>query len=142
MAKAEKVNKSKAVRDYLEAHPGTANKEVAEALTKKGITIKADYVATIKANMKATQAQRKAAKAQAAAPEMATATAAIVSEKPAKPSDTLTLEHVKAVAKTMKDIGGFGPLNNLLGTIKEVGGVKKFKDLMEAMSVEPDDIRF
>jgi hypothetical protein len=66
-----------------------------------------------------------------------------VAEKPAKPGDTLTLEHVKAVAKTVKDIGGFNRLSELLGTIKEVGGMKKFKDLMEAMVVpEADDIKF
>jgi hypothetical protein len=61
-------------------------------------------------------------------------------EKPAK--DMLTLEHVKAVATTAKAIGGFDRLSELLGVIKEVGGMKKFKDLMEAMSAEPDDIRF
>jgi uncharacterized Zn finger protein (UPF0148 family) len=51
-----------------------------------------------------------------------------------KPASTVTLEHVKAVAQTMKDIGGFNRLSELLGTIKEVGGMKKFKDLMEAMA--------
>ena len=67
------------------------------------------------------------------------ATAAV--EVPAtKPANTVTLEHVKAVAKTIKDIGGFGRLNELLGVVKEVGGLKKFKDLMEAMVVpEPDE---
>jgi len=35
----------------------------------------------------------------------------------------------------VKDIGGFGRLNDLLGVIKEVGGVKKFRDLMEALAV-------
>jgi hypothetical protein len=64
-------------------------------------------------------------------------------EKAAKASATVTLEHVKAVAQTVKDLGGFTPINELLGLIKEVGGVKKFKDLLEAMSVpEVDDIKF
>jgi hypothetical protein len=37
----------------------------------------------------------------------------------------------------------FTRLNDLLGLIKEVGGTKKFKDLLEAMSVpETDAIPF
>jgi hypothetical protein len=64
-------------------------------------------------------------------------------EKTAKAVATVTLEHVKAVALTVKSLGGFARLNELLGLIKEVGGVKKFKDLLEAMSVpETDDIKF
>jgi hypothetical protein len=31
--------------------------------------------------------------------------------------------------------GGYGYVNELLGLIKEAGGVKKFKDLLEAMAV-------
>ena len=73
----------------------------------------------------------------------ATKPAPAVVEAPAtKPANTVTLEHVKAVATTIKDIGGFSRLSELLGVIKEVGGMKKFKDLMEAMSVEPEDVTF
>ena len=56
-----------------------------------------------------------------------------------KPSATVTLEHVKATALTVKTLGGYGHVNELLGLIKEVGGVKKFKDLLEAMSVPETD---
>jgi hypothetical protein len=51
----------------------------------------------------------------------------------AKPSDALTLQHVKAVAQTVKNMGGFDRLKELLEVIREVGGVRKFKDLLEAM---------
>ena len=70
-------------------------------------------------------------KRQSPAPETVTATA----EKPTKNGDVVTLEQVKAVAQTVKAIGGFGRLNDLLGLIREVGGVRRFKDLSEAMSV-------
>ncbi|MGD0899310.1 MAG: hypothetical protein ABR915_15845 [Thermoguttaceae bacterium] len=54
-----------------------------------------------------------------------------------------TISQIKAVAQTVKVVGGFARLNELLGLIKEVGGVKKFKDLLEAMSVtEPSAIPF
>ena len=56
---AKTVNKSQAVRDYLKEHPGTANKDVAEALSKQGIKMLPDYVATVKGNMKAKKGKRK-----------------------------------------------------------------------------------
>jgi hypothetical protein len=63
MAKKQKVNKSQAIRDYLREHAGAANKEVAEALTKSGIKMTPEYVATIKGNMKTRRkARRKAAR--------------------------------------------------------------------------------
>jgi len=62
------------------------------------------------------------------------------SEKTAKAGATVTLEHVKAVALTVKTLGGFARINELLVLIKEVGGVKKFKDLLEAMSVPETDV--
>ena len=64
-------------------------------------------------------------------------------EKTAKAAATVTLEQVKAVALTVKTLGGSVRLNELLGLIKEVGGLKKFKDLLEAMSgPETDAIPF
>jgi hypothetical protein len=60
--------------------------------------------------------------------------AAAPAEK-ANPADTITLEQIKAVAQMVKTIGGFGRLHEMLGVIKEVGGVKKFKDLLDAMAV-------
>jgi hypothetical protein len=53
------VNKSQTVRDYLKAHPSTANKEVAEALTKQGIEISPNYVAKVKSKMAAGKGKRK-----------------------------------------------------------------------------------
>ena len=52
-----------------------------------------------------------------------------------KTANTVTVEQVRAVAQTVKAIGGADRLNELLGLIKEVGGLKKFKDLLDAMSV-------
>ena len=60
-----------------------------------------------------------------------------------KKTDTVTFSQVKAVTQTVQAIGGFARLNELLGLIKEVGGLKKFKDLLEAMAVpETDKIPF
>jgi hypothetical protein len=35
----------------------------------------------------------------------------------------------------VKTIGGFRRLHEMLGVIKEVGGLRKFKDLLDAMEV-------
>ena len=60
-----------------------------------------------------------------------------------KAVDTITISQIKAVAQTIKAVGGIGRLNELLGLIREIGGLKKFKDLLEAMSAtETDAIPF
>jgi uncharacterized Zn finger protein (UPF0148 family) len=50
-----------------------------------------------------------------------------------KAANTVTVEQVKAVALTIKAIGGYDRLNELLGLIREVGGLRRFKDLLDAM---------
>ena len=52
MAKRQGVNKTKAVLDYWKAHPEASAGEIAEALTKAGVPIKASYVANIKTKSK------------------------------------------------------------------------------------------
>ena len=60
MAKKEQVNKTQAVKAYLKANPKSKNQAVVDALAKKGITISANYVATIKTtHNKRRQATRK-----------------------------------------------------------------------------------
>lgn len=130
MVKKRKANKTQAVRDYLKAHPKATSGEIATALTKQGTKITASYAANIKTTIKKTRTAKKATKKSPAV----TATAATV-EKPVKAADTVTIEQVRAVAQTVKVLGGADRLNSLLGLIKEVGGLKKFKDLLEAMTV-------
>ena len=138
MAKKQKVNKSQAVRDYVKAHPEATSGEIAAALNKKGITITANYAANIKSQSKKKRRTTKAKK-----PPMVEAVTAVTEEKTEKVGVTVTLEHVKAVALTVKTIGGSVRLYELLGLIKDVGGLKKFKDLLEAISgTETDAIPF
>jgi hypothetical protein len=139
MAKKQKVNKSQAVRDYLKSHPKAMSGEIATALTKQGIKITPGHVANIKTQINKARTVKKAAKKQAAAE----AAAPTVVEMPAKAADTVTLEHVKAVALTISAHGGAVRLYDLLALIKEVGGLKKFKDLLEAIAgAKTDDIPF
>ena len=50
MAKKKKagVNKSKAIRDYLQANSGATNAEVVAALKKDGISVSSTYVSNVK----------------------------------------------------------------------------------------------
>ena len=121
------------MRDYVKAHPGAKSPEIAAALTKQGIKITVGHVANIKSKA---NAKRRARKAKARhAPAVTPTTVAVEAQPAAKPTDALTLQHVKAVAGTVKVLGGFDRLKELLEVIKEVGGLKKFRDLLEAMEV-------
>ena len=142
MAKKQKVNKTQAVRDYLKAHPKAMSGEIAAALTKQGVKITAGHVANIKTKINKDRTTKKTAKAKAVA--IVPASPAIAEpEKTTKATATVTLEHVKAVALTVKTLGGSVRLYELLGLIKDVGGLKKFKDLLEAISgTETDAIPF
>lgn len=134
MAKKEKVNKTQAVRDYLKAHPKAMSSEIAAALNKQGIKINAGHVANIKTQINKRKRTKKVAKTKTVE-----AVTAVTEEKTEKAGATVTLEHVKAVALTVKTLGGSVRLYELLDLIKEVGGLKKFKDLLEAILGSPED---
>jgi hypothetical protein len=139
MAKKQTVSKAQAVRDYLKATPKATPLEVVAALKKQGIKITAGHVSNIKTTLNKARTAKKAAKKQTAV-EAATP---VVVEKPVKAADAFTLDQIKAVVQTVKAVGGISRVDELLGLIKEIGGVKKFKDLVEAIAVpETDDIRF
>jgi len=80
---------------------------------------------------------------QARQESSAAESAALETEKPAKPGDTVTLEQIKKVAQMVRSIGGYNRFHELLGVVREVGGLRRFKELMEAMSsAEADDVLF
>lgn len=139
MAKKRDVNKTKMVLEYWNQHPKATAAEVAEAMKKQGTEIKVSYIYNIRNQSRKKSGQKKVgrkagkAKGRAAAAQAPTAAAA-ATEKRAEPAGTVTLEHIKAVAQTIKAIGGFGKLNELVSLIREVGGLRKFKDLVDAIN--------
>jgi len=120
------VNKTQAVRDYLKDHSGAMSGEIATALTKQGIDITPRHVSAIQSKINKTGTAKKPAVVEVAAPA--------VVEKPTTNGGTITLEQVKKVAQTIKTIGGYERVIEVLDVIKASGGVKKFKDLAEAMT--------
>ncbi len=93
------------------------------------------HVSNIKGKLLKSGNAKKAVKKQA----VVEAAAPSVVDKPARNGDTITLTQVKLVAATIKTIGGYQRVMEVLAVIKEMGGVKKFRDLVEAMSVTETD---
>ena len=128
------VNKAQAVRDYLKDHPGAMRGEIAAALNKQGVTITPGHVAAIRTKINKRSDAKKAVKKDATI----VAAAPAVVEKPTN-GGTITLDQVKKVACTVTAIGRLQRVTEVLEIIKELGGVKKFKELAEAMSVTATD---
>ena len=51
-------------------------------------------------------------------------------EKPIKVADAITITQVKAVAELVALVGGFDRCHQLLAVVREVGGLKRMKDLI------------
>ena len=99
------VNKAQSVRDYLKAHPGTANKEIAEALTKQGIKISANHVANIKSKINV--AKGKSKRRGKAAKAMSTKSGVSVHE-------------IKAAFGLLKECGGLERAKEALDAAREI----------------------
>ena len=122
----------------MNAHPEATPTEIAAALTKQGFTITGKHVSNIKTKLKTAGIGKKTAKVVAVVTETP-----VVVEKPATNGGTITLEQVKQVAQTVKAMGGYDRMIEVLDVIKAAGGVKKFRDIAEAITPpEPEDILF
>jgi hypothetical protein len=105
MAKKPVVNKSQAVRDFLKAKPGTANKDVAEALNKQGVKLTPNYVAAVKGKMAERSGKRK--RRGKAARAMSVKTGVGVAE-------------IKAAFGLLKHCGSIGAAREALAAAQEI----------------------
>ncbi len=129
------VNTTQVVLDYLKANPGALSEEIAAARRRQRLKGPPAHAAGI--NSQGTKTRRRTAKP--AVKKRATTGAAVplssaVAEKPAKAGDAVTLDQVKKVARAIHAMGGIQRVSSVLAVIRELGGVKKFADLAEAMS--------
>jgi hypothetical protein len=100
-----KVNKAQSVCDYLRANPGTANKDVADALKKQGIEITPNYVANIKSKKAAGKGKRK--RRQTAATAMSA-------------KSGVGLPEIKAAFSLLKHCGGIAQAREALAAAVEI----------------------
>ena len=105
MAKKPPVNKALAIRDYLKTHPGIANKEITEALSKQGIKISPNYIANIKSKMSVSKGKRK--RRNKAAKAMSVISGVGVHE-------------IKAAFVLLKQCGGFDNAKKALEAAREI----------------------
>jgi hypothetical protein len=111
MARTKGVNKSQAVRDYLNENPKAKAKEVVKALAGSGITVNDGLVYSVKGGMK----ERKKRKARVVKAAKA-ASAAASSNAAVSKTDAITMiREVKALAE-------------------KAGGYEKLKELVDALA--------
>ena len=60
--------------------------------------------------------------------------AKVIEAKPTKVGDVITIAQVRAVAELVTLVGGFDRCHELLGVVRDVGGLKRMKDLLEALA--------
>ena len=69
-----------------------------------------------------------------AAPAPEPEPAKVSEAKPTKVGDAITIAQVRAVAELVTLVGGFDRCHELLGVVRDVGGLKRMKDLLEALA--------
>jgi hypothetical protein len=69
-----------------------------------------------------------------AAPAPKPEPAKAVVEKPTRAAGAITIAQVKTVAELVTLVGGFDRCHELLTVIRDVGGLKRMNDLLEALA--------
>jgi hypothetical protein len=59
MPKKQEISKSQSIRNYIQANPHAANKDVADALNKQGIGVTVNLISTVKNKMSARKGKRR-----------------------------------------------------------------------------------
>lgn len=115
MAKTkEEINKSQAIRDALRANRDKTPIEIAELLTKKGVDVNAQYVSTIKSNMRKTsKAVRKVRRGIQRAGRR--------SNLNGKTQFGNGLQVINAAVELLKVSGGIEQAKSALATVEEIG---------------------
>jgi hypothetical protein len=107
---AVKINKTKAVRDYMAANRKATPKEVSEALEKEGIEVSPSYVSNIKATAKCKKGKRKRRRQAAEVASMQTG---------------VSIDNIKAAFGLLKQCGGLAQAKEALASAAEIQKVMK-----------------
>lgn len=109
----DKVNKTRAVKDYQAAHPNAGPTEISTALKEQGIEVTPTYVSGIRVKLKVKKQQKKAARQVT----LATPAAAV------------------AVAQVADDSVSLESLRKAKALVRELGGVDQARQALKALSV-------
>ena len=121
MAETNGVNKSEAIRDYFKANKKAKPQEVVDALAKKGITVTANLVTTVKStHNKRRRAVRKGiAKSGAGSMRVCPHCGKPLTEKK-PPNGGIGVRDVKAALAFLKLAGGIGAAKQALAVAAEI----------------------
>lgn len=119
-------NKSEAIRDYYAANPTAKPKDVAEALSKQGVTVTPAFVSTIRSTSKkkkvgkrgrpaATKAGRKSARKSARRGGRPATTRRAVSA-----SDEVSIDALLKVKRIVDEMGGVEDARNALSALEKL----------------------
>ena len=119
MAKSkDEINKSQAIREALRAHRDKTPIEIAEMLTAKGVEVNAQYVSTIKSNMRKNVSSR----AQGAARDSAGGRKSSLNGTTQFGNG---LQVINAAVELVKVAGGIEQAKSALSTVEEIGKAMK-----------------
>lgn len=115
MAKSkEEINKSQAIRDALRAHRDKSPSEIAELLKAQGVDVNAQYVSTIKSNMKNTS---KALRNTRRGIQLAGRNSKLAGDN----NVSKGLQVINAAVDLVKSAGGIEQAKAALATVEDIG---------------------
>ena len=133
MAKKPKINKSQAVRDYLAGYPDAMPKEVTAALAREGVEVSSVLVSGIRGKLTPGEEGGEESGSRGRGPRSA------ASHGEARRTAARSRWIRSRRLRNDPALGGCQRVTDVLEVIKELGGVKKFKDLAEAMTATSTD---
>lgn len=113
--KKPSVNKSAAIREYLESHPGAKPKEIITELRKNGVVVKAGSVSMVLYGPSSKSAKSGARRKKKAARRTTTKSAA-----PASASTELSANDILAVKALTDQLGGIDAARAAINTLLEL----------------------
>ena len=105
MAKKQEVNKTEKIRDYLKKNPKATPTEVAAALKKQKVVVKAQYVSTVKSKMGAKKKSKVAKK---------------TTSKKNVSSDKISLGGLVKAKKLADELGGVDKAKEMLDALAKL----------------------
>jgi hypothetical protein len=121
-------NKSQAIRDYLAANPTAGNQAVAAALNKRGFDITANYVGTVKTNMKKKTTKRSPAKKKVVAKRKTAAKR----KAPAKRKRAVTKRKAARKKRAADDLVSVSVLREAKAFAAKLGGIQQARAAINA----------
>ncbi|MEL6105801.1 MAG: hypothetical protein AAFU85_07190 [Planctomycetota bacterium] len=112
--KTSGVNKSQAIRDYMDANPSAKPRDVVKAMASKGIKVSAQFVSTVKSTSKKTGGTAKRRGRPAGS------TAKSGRKAAASASGTVSVDALLKMKRVVEDFGSIEEAKSALRTLERL----------------------